>query len=116
MNSQDKRTFRRRNLVYYLKIYDRTNGELLGHLADITTEGIMIVAENPMEPNRTFSMELMLPADMEGKEKIQFKAVSRWCDKDLNPDYYDIGFKFTEISLIDRNAIENLIIDFILPD
>lgn len=116
MDGQNKRTFHRRNLIYYLKVYDQANGELLGHMADITTEGILVVAEKPIEPNRTFNMDLMLPADMEGKEKIQFKAVSRWFDKDPNPDYYDIGFKFTDISIVDRNTIENLIMDFILPD
>ena len=36
----ENRRMKRWHVIYYLRIFDQDKGSLLGHLIDITTEGI----------------------------------------------------------------------------
>ncbi len=81
----DRRTLHRRHLIYYLKVLDRETEELLGHLVDITEEGLMIVSENCLKEGKLMKMKMLLPREIEEKEQIEFDARSMWCRKDVNP-------------------------------
>ena len=51
----------RRHLIYYLRVYDRASGQQLGHLVDLTTEGVMLVSEEKLEKG-VHSLRMDLPA------------------------------------------------------
>jgi len=109
MEGSDKRISRRRHLIYYSEVKEKGAGKLEGRLVDITTAGMMIVTEDKIEPDKLFEFEVVLPGRVGGKEKIGFKAKSRWCKKDVNPAYYATGFHIEEIDPDDRNIILGLI-------
>lgn len=106
------RKFKRRHLIYYLRVYDRKAGVLIGHLADITTDGIMLVSEAPIKTEADFNFKMTLPAEIEGNRDISFDANSIWCKKDVNPDFYATGFKISNIENRDIELIEILIDSF----
>ena len=106
------RKFKRRHLIYYLRVYDRKTGVLIGHLADITTDGIMLVSEVPIKTEEDFDFKMTLPAEIEGSRDIAFDASSIWCKKDVNPDFYATGFKISDIDNRDIELIEILIDSF----
>ncbi len=106
---KDKRKLRRRNLIYYLEIYNTTTGQLFGRLVDITSEGIMIVCDEPKDLNRMYGLKMLLPDNELGKEDITFMAKSVWCKKDVNPQYYVTGFKLFNVVPEDRVIINRLI-------
>lgn len=106
------RKFKRRHLIYYLRIYDRKTEVLIGHLADITTDGIMLVSEEPIKAESVFNFKMTLPAEIEGSRDITFDAFSVWCKKDVNPDFYATGFKISNIEARDIELIEILIDSF----
>lgn len=94
----EQRKLKRKQLVYYLKVSDVDSGNQLGRLVDITEEGLMLISSDPISTGVVFRMELDLPDQEKRTEKLEFEARSIWSKKDVNPNYYDTGFKFVRIS------------------
>ena len=107
----DQRRLKRWHLIYYLRVFDREKNELLGHLVDINTKGIMIISENPIETQKNYKFKMDLPRAIGGRTDVSFEAQSLWCKTDINTDFYDTGFKFTNVALKDVSLIEHLIHD-----
>lgn len=112
----ERRKLKRRHLIYYLRVFDCANDHLVGHLVDITADGIMIISEQPIEMNKIFHFKMMLPSRIGGKEEWLFQAQSRWCSKDINPDFYDTGFMLINVAEKDLEVISNLIRGFGFQD
>jgi hypothetical protein len=112
----DRRTLHRRHLIYYLKVFERGKNTLLGHLVDITEEGLMIVSEKSVDENKLFKLRMVLPQEIEGKEEIEFDSRSMWCHKDVNPSLYGVGFKFEYVDALSRQIIFELIHEFGFSD
>lgn len=112
----DRRTLHRRHLIYYLKVFDRGSNTMMGHLVDITEEGLMIVSENAFDEGKLVKMSMLLPREIEGKEQIEFDARSTWCHKDVNPSLFGTGFKFEYFDTLSRQIIFELIHEFGFSD
>jgi hypothetical protein len=105
----ERRKFKRRHLIYYLRVFEQGGRNLLGHVADITTEGFMLVSDNTIKPGQTYSLWIQLPQGTSYNDRIEFKAETRWCKPDINQDFFDTGFIFVDISESDWSQISNLI-------
>ncbi len=106
----EKRQRRRWELVFYLRVFDQSDGALLGHVVDISEEGLMLLSEVPIELNRDFDLTLEMPAsDKKGREKISLKARSIWKSSDANPDLIDTGFRLVEPEKDSIKSIKTLI-------
>ena len=102
---QNQRRYDRRHSIYYLRVFDKSNDALLGHLVDISETGVMIVSDSEITPNQTYELSMKLPESINGTTSIDFKATSRWCRNDTNPNFYDAGF---ELVSPDSNFLETL--------
>ncbi|MGL1935499.1 MAG: PilZ domain-containing protein [Fibrobacterales bacterium] len=100
----ENRRLKRKHLIYYLRIFFAHNRELVGHLVDITTEGIMVISEEPIENNTVYEFVMDLPEEIAGKKEMHFKAKCVWATNASNPDFYDSGY-----TLVDASE-ENLLI------
>ncbi len=88
----DRRALRRRHLIFYLRVWDLATEKLLGHVVDISVDGVMVISEEPIETGKTFDLEMRWH-DPDGTPKtIRFKGQSRWSSNDVNPAFYDTGF------------------------
>ena len=105
----NKRELKRIHLIYYLRIFDTNNGENVGHLVDITTQGIMMISEKPIDAGKDFSLKMQLPTTITGREEIEFSAHCLWSKKDINPDFYVSGFKINTITPQEAKTITALI-------
>lgn len=103
------RTLKRRHLVYYLEVYDVENRRLLGHIVDITTNGLKLVSRHPIPTNRVYTLEMLLPDGYFSQKKISFQARSLWSSNDINPDFHDTGFAAPDLD----QATKNIIIDLV---
>ena len=110
--TRDKRKLKRRRLIYYLRVYSLPVGELLGHLVDITPEGILIVGERPLPAQQDYELQLDLPGQIDGKENIHFRARCMWSRKDPAPSFFGSGFHFLDVAAEDMEIIARLIRDF----
>ncbi len=107
----ERRKLKRRHLIYYLRVFDRATGRLLGHLVDLTPDGMMMMSERPVRVGRAVGLRMVLPGSS-GEQTVEFEATSRWTSRDVNPDFYDTGFELAKISRKHLAQIETLIDDF----
>ncbi len=94
----ERRTTKRRHLIYYLQVWDIVDGVLLGHVADISPDGVMLISERPIQLGRQFELEIRRQAPEQALTRVRFPAMSRWCRNDVNDDFYDIGFELLDQS------------------
>ncbi len=106
----ERRKFNRKNLIYYLEVFDMDSGEVLGRLVDITPEGLMLIAENPVPLQKVYNLKMVLPREISGKKELEFSGQCRWSRKDINPEYYVSGFHLLDITR-DEQLIIEIVID-----
>ncbi len=99
----ENRNMKRWHVIYYLRIFDRDAGSLLGHLVDITTEGLKMVSEETIPSKKDFSLKMEVPFEGGKTKEVLFNARSLWSKKDTNPDFYATGFN---LESLDRDTIE----------
>lgn len=104
-----KRSQERWNLVRYLRVTKAENNETLGHLVDVTTEGMMLISENSIPLHQTFNLRMEIPTDNDIPQTIALTAESLWTKKDVNPAFHDTGFRLINPSKRAVNAITKLI-------
>ena len=98
--------------MYYSRVFNRQTGELLGHLIDITPGGAMIISDVPIPLNQLFRLRMDVPEKIIEKAALDFEARSVWCDRDVNPDFFDTGFQMVNITPEDSAVIEQMIDDY----
>ncbi len=109
---KDKRQVDRWHLVYYLRVFDGMNRQILGHLVDISEKGIMLICDNPVAVNKIYHLRMSLPNRMKDHDEMIFPAISRWCKSDTDPNFYLVGFQLEDLDPAFRNLIATLIRDF----
>lgn len=108
----DQRKFKRWYLVMYLRVYDQDTQELLGHIVDINKDGIRLVSDKPIALNRMFRLGVNVPKENSSPQRIFLEAESLWCGRDINPDFYDTGFRILNIGASALLKLQLLIEEF----
>jgi hypothetical protein len=104
-----ERALKRRHLIYYLRVFDCATGELLGHLVDITVQGLMLMSEKRLETGKDYRLKMQIDPVATTPAYLEFNARSIWCREDMNPSFYDTGFELLDASLDEFNRISQLI-------
>ncbi len=105
----ENRSLKRWHLIYYLRVFDQDTDSLLGHLVDITTEGMKMVSEKPILTEKEFRIRMEVPLKSSSAEEVSLNAHSLWCSKDANPDFYATGFRLINPERAVINIIRALI-------
>ena len=106
-----ERSQERWNLVHFLRVVKAENGETLGHLVDVTTEGMMIISEQSIPLHQIFNLRMEIPTEHDVPQTIALTAESLWTKKDVNPNFNDTGFRLINPSKRTIAAIARLIED-----
>ena len=110
------RSLKRRHLIYYLRVFDRTSGELVGHLVDVTAQGMMLISEAPLPTEAELDLRMDLPPSLFESEAWEVSARSIWSRPDVNPSFWDTGFKFLEFTRRDELVVSDLVRHYGLDD
>ena len=78
----DARKLKRMHVISYIRVTERNSKKNFGSLVDITTEGMRMCGDEPIEPNTTYHFVMILPRVDRGEREIQFDANVVWCKKD----------------------------------
>ena len=105
----EKRKLKRRHLIYYLTVLDRDTEKHIGYLVDITTKGIMLMSEYPIEVGTILQLKILLQTDMSQNEYLHFDAKTMWCRKSINENSYDTGLELLNVRAEDFAEIEKII-------
>ena len=106
------REYERNRLVSYLRVFDANTGLLLGHIADISVGGIKLVSHDPLEPNKKYTLKVILPKEVLGRSELLFYAESCWTKPVANPDFIITGFSYPSLSDEQRGQIEAIHSEF----
>jgi hypothetical protein len=112
----ERRQFKRHNLVYYIEVFDQETQVCMGRVADLTSQGMSLLTDNPIVPGTRCKMKFNSPADLGRADEIVVEATSRWCSPDVNPDYHCCGFQFTYLSAYAVALIDRVVFDYSFSD
>jgi len=103
------RSLKRRHLIYYLRVFDRASGDLVGHLVDVTTVGMMLISEAPLPTDVEFELRMDLPPGLFESETWEVGARSIWSRPDVNPVFWDTGLRFVGFTREDELVVSDLV-------
>jgi len=106
---QNTRRLQRKHLIYYLRIIDRDTDQLIGFLVDITTAGLMVMSEAPLEVGRVFRCKMLVQSELSDREQLCFEATSIWCRKAADADFYDTGMQLLSMAPENFASIQQII-------
>lgn len=88
----EKRRTKRWQLFEYLRVFDSRSGEQIGHVFDITTEGMMLISQTAIPKGVVFDFRMELRNTEGVPSEITFRAQSRWRTCDVDKSFFDTGF------------------------
>ena len=109
---EDNRKMVRREIMFYSRVFDRKTGKHLGLLGNLTTDGLMIISEEPVEVETQFELRIELPEDIYPKNDINLSGESLWCDSDIDPKFFNVGFQILAICQQDLELIDIVVKEF----
>ena len=108
----EKRQLKRWYLVMYLRVYNQDDQVLSGHIVDINKGGMRLVSDRPIPVNQVFRLWVDVPREGNSRQRIPLEAESLWSGRDINPDFYDTGFRIQNINTQTLLQMQLLIDEF----
>lgn len=107
---KDRRKEERKTLMAYTQVFDLYGGFLIGYLSDLNLHGAMIIGEKNQIENTETTLAIELPdlADISAS-RITLPARVAWCEQDLSPQFYNVGFEFKEVTPEQKKIFELII-------
>lgn len=95
---QERRKYKRRNLIYYIPVIESDSHRPIGRMADISTKGFKLDCDNQIQLGKDFHLGLNTTPDIADISFIGFVARSKWCEADkIEPCQYYVGFDIVDI-------------------
>ncbi len=107
----ERRKDTRHNLILYLRVFDRDNDKLIGHVVDVSSTGMMMVSDDSFAPRDVRKLRIMLPYSVQSARHMDVDVECRWCGPDANDDFYDTGFRFLNSDAVMRETIDSVVQD-----
>jgi hypothetical protein len=80
----------------YLMAFKEDGNEFLGYLMDISSQGAMLLSKCSIDEDQQLRLRVELPKEVCGTDELLLSCKGIWCEKDVNPEYFRVGFLFTE--------------------
>jgi len=103
----ERRKEERKNLMAYTQVFNLSGGLLLGYLGDLNLFGAMVIGDKPMTENTELTLAIELPELPNiSASRITVPARVAWCQQDISPEYFNVGFQFKEVTPQQKIVIE----------
>ena len=107
---QERRKQPRKDLMSYSQVFEIYDGKLVGYLGDITLLGAMVIGEDPYEVGKQMNISIQLPELPDvTTTRISLPVRVVHCQRDLSPEFYNIGLEFSLVTDPQKNIIEAII-------
>jgi len=106
-SAADKRSLERHSLIYFVPLFDQKTGAFRAHMVDVNVRGFLATSETPFLSGSLHRFRMESDVDLELDDEVDFNAICLWCKQDGQEEVYDAGFKFINLSLPARQAINN---------
>jgi len=112
----EKERLKRHRCKVFFRVINEETQEVIGHLVDLTVQGLRLISEKPVNPDAIFLLRLVLPVEIDGTMEFSLPAISRWCTKDNISGFYNAGFEFRKVPLKTVRLIEKVIGEFCIEE
>ena len=106
----ERRKEPRKDLMSYSQVFELYHGKLIGYLGDINVLGAMVIGEECYEVGAQINISIQLPElpNMTATRMALPVRVAH-CQRDLSPEYYNIGLEFSLVTDQQKKIIESII-------
>ena len=107
--AMETRHQQRKHVFLYLDVINLDTDSLLGHLGDISKDGMMIIAGHPLPLYQVYKVRIKLPETGEFTVPfVDLRVETRWSRPDVNPSVHCTGCLFVKINPADMPIIEQI--------
>ncbi|MEA1911888.1 MAG: PilZ domain-containing protein [Spirochaetota bacterium] len=86
----------RRTLIYYLDIICASEGSIIGKLADITLNGLLILSDDPIKIGLSGTFLIKMPPGLINENSdMEIDGEIKWVKQDTKTSLYYSGMEFT---------------------
>ena len=104
---EERRKQPRKDLMSYSQVFELYHGKLIGYLGDINLLGAMVIGDETLEVNKQLTISIQLPELPEiTATRMALPVRVAHCQKDLSPEYFNIGLEFTLVTDMQRKIIQ----------
>ncbi len=112
----EERHEERKQIIYYLRVYDAQSGALLGYMADLNTKGFMVTGDRQLGKGKTLLEKVDLPQNMKGPRRLEIKARVKWSKPDTDSRFFRTGFRLLAPAEKDEKVLGELIQNFLYQE
>jgi Tfp pilus assembly protein PilZ len=110
---RERRKHVRKSLMAYTQVFDLYGGFLLGYLGDLTLQGAMVISERQHKKGTEVTLAFELPELPNTRaSRMTLPARVVWCEQDLSPQFFNVGFEFREVNEAQKILIEAIIREY----
>jgi hypothetical protein len=100
----------RKKFGFYMRVLDDETEATIGHLVDMSTEGMQLEMPTPPSRGQEFHMRMELTPDISDSLFLFVTARAIWYEIDnIMPNLYHVGFRITNISEHDKEIYKRLL-------
>ena len=100
----------RKKFGFYMRVLDDETEETIGHLVDVSVDGLRLETPAPLSRGQEIHMHMELTPDISDSLFMFITARALWCESDnIMPNLYHVGFKITNISDHDQEIYKRLL-------
>lgn len=104
--SQEKRLYKRTELITYSRVYREDNSQFLGYVCDMSPSGLMTINADRVEPGLEITLKIEVPPlPVPTRTWMRIPAKAIWCQSDIAPDKFNIGWQFLATTAEDQEVI-----------
>jgi hypothetical protein len=104
-----RRRQKRRHLIFYLDVFRAGTDEIVGHLGDVTAEGLLLLDHGALAVGDALDLAIAMPEAAGFDGRLHVRATVRWIGADRNPAIACAGCSFDPVSTDDRTELDRLI-------
>ncbi|HYW82876.1 MAG TPA: PilZ domain-containing protein [Spirochaetia bacterium] len=106
----------RKQIIYYLRVFDADSGSPLGHVANLSAHGFMVRSELQLKKGKTMLVRLDLPKSMNGPLQLELKTRVKWSRPDPDSSFFKTGLGLMHVSKNDEKTLADLIQNFLYEE
>ncbi|MEM9404293.1 MAG: PilZ domain-containing protein [Pseudomonadota bacterium] len=105
----EKRRKKRHEFQGGLDVVDPATGRFIGQLTNLTSSGMRLVADYPVQIGNIMTVDIELPEPEEGRTRIDIRMQCRWCHRSVDKSCFEAGFRFVNTTFRQKLLLETFL-------
>ncbi len=108
----ERRRANRHQLLFNARVYDADRGQLIGHLSNLSADGLMVITEEPLTVGRAYRVRVPLPVAFDGLGELTTETTVAWTEPATHPTYHRNGLRALSLDAEQRSVLTRLVEEY----